>query len=104
MNLAMSYSSGRLMLYIGGELDHHEAGKIIVSIGELIDEYIPRECVLDLSGLSFMDSSGIAVIINALRKMKTLGGELSIENPPEQPKKVLSAAGIDRLVAVASGR
>lgn len=104
MNLAMSYSAGRLMLYIGGELDHHEAGKMIGSIGELIDEYMPRECVLELSGLSFMDSSGIAVIINALRKMRTLGGELSIENPSEQPKKVLAAAGVDRLIAVATGR
>ena len=48
-----------------------------------------------------MDSSGIAVIINAGRKMRTYGGRLSVENPPEQARKVLEASGIDRLIAVA---
>ena len=46
-------------------------------------------------------SSGIAVIINAGRKMRTYGGRLRLENPPEQARKVLEASGIDRLIAVA---
>ena len=102
MKLAATFAAGRLTVYLSGELDHHEAGGVIRSLQELIDDNMPRECVLDLSGLSFMDSSGIAVIINAGRKMKTLGGRLSVENPPEQARKVLEAAGIDRLITVGS--
>ena len=49
----------------------------------------------------FMDSSGIAVIINALKKMRTLGGRLSVANPAEQARKVLQASGIDRLLETA---
>ena len=102
MKIAAAFSSGRLTVYLSGELDHHEAGGAIRAIGELIERHMPRECILDLSGLNFMDSSGIAVIINAGRKMRTYGGRLSVENPAEQARKVLDASGIDRLIAVAS--
>ena len=101
LKIAASFSSGRLIVYLSGELDHHEAGGAIRAISTLIEEHMPRECVMDLSGLSFMDSSGIAVIINAGRKMRTYGGRLRVENPPEQARKVLEASGIDRLIAVA---
>ena len=81
MNISTAFSAGRLTIYIAGELDHHEARGAIRSIDELLDEYLPRDCVLDMSGLSFMDSSGIALIIRMSRRMKTLGGRAWIENP-----------------------
>lgn len=102
MNIAASCASGRLTVFLSGELDHHAAGGAIRAIGGLIDEHMPRECVLELSALSFMDSSGIAVIINALRKMKALGGRLVVENPAEQARKVLETAGIERMIALTS--
>ena len=74
------------------------------AIDELLDEYLPRDCALDMSGLSFMDSSGIAVIIRVSRRMKNLGGRAWIENPARQPQRVIDASGIDRLVPVALGR
>ena len=102
MKYAASFASGRLMIYLSGELDHHAAGEAIRVISELIEDNMPRECILEFSGLSFMDSSGIAVIINAGRKMKSLGGKLSVENPAPQARKVLEASGIDRLITAAS--
>ena len=102
MKIAASFVSGRLTVFLSGELDHHEAGGAIRAIGELIERHMPRECVMDLSGLSFMDSSGIAVIINAGRKMRSYGGALSVENPAEQARKVLEASGVDKLIAVAT--
>lgn len=101
MNINTAFSAGRLTIYLAGELDHHEARCTIRSIDELLDEYLPRDCVLDLSGLSFMDSSGIAVIIRISRRMKALGGRAWIENPAKQPQRVIDASGIDRLVPVA---
>ena len=104
MNISTAFSAGRLTIYIAGELDHHEARGAIHSIDELLDEYLPRDCVLDMSGLSFMDSSGIALIIRMSRRMKTLGGRAWIENPAKQPLRVIDASGIDRLVPVATVR
>ena len=101
MTINTAVNSGRLTLYLAGELDHHEARNTIRRIEELLDEYMPRDCVLDLAGLNFMDSSGIAVIIRVSRRMKTLGGRAWIENPAKQPQRVIDASGIDRLVPVA---
>lgn len=104
MNISTAFDAGRLTVYLAGELDHHEARNTIRIIDELIDEYLPRDCVLDMSGLTFMDSSGIAVIIRASRRMKVLGGRAWIENPAKQVRRVIDASGIDRLVPVAPGR
>ena len=102
MNISTAFAAGRLTIYLAGELDHHEARGAIRSIDELPDEYLPRDCVLDMSGLSFMDSSGIALIIRMSRRMKNLGGRAWIENPAKQPLRVIDASGIDRLVPVAT--
>ena len=104
MNISTAFSSGRLTIFLSGELDHHEAKCTINTIDELLDEYPPRDCVLDLSGLTFMDSSGIAVIIRTSRRMRALGGRVWIENPAKQAMRVIDASGIDRLVPVATGR
>ena len=101
MDIRTTYLSGRLTLYLTGELDHHEARCAIRTIDELMDEYLPRDCVLDLNGLSFMESSGIAVIIKLNQRMKSLGGRMWVENPAKQPLRVIDASGIDRLVPVA---
>ena len=102
MNISTAFAAGLLTIYLAGELDHHEARGAIRSIDELLDEYLPRDCVLDMSGLSFMDSSGIALIIRMSRRMKNLGGRAWIENPAKQPLRVIDASGIDRLVPVAT--
>ena len=100
MTINTAYSAGRLTLFWSGELDHHQAREAMASLEELLDEYLPRDCVLELSGLSFMDSSGIAVILRAARRMREVGGRAWIENPGAQPRRVIDAAGLDRLVPV----
>ena len=104
MNISTSFSAGRLTVYLSGELDQHEARRTSESITELMNEYLPRDCVLDLSGLSFMDSSGIAVIVKANRHMKTIGGRLWVENPARQVLRVIDAAGLERMIPVETGR
>ncbi len=104
MNISTAFSAGRLTIYLSGELDHHQARDTMRRIEELLDEYLPRDCVLELSGLSFMDSSGIAVIVRTSRRMKELRGRVWIENPGKQALRVIDAAGIERLVPVAVGR
>ena len=100
MRISTSYSSGRLTIHLAGELDHHGARTAMRTIDGLLDEYLPRDAVLDLSGLTFMDSSGIAVILKADKRMREAGGRATVENPGRQPLRVIDASGIDRLVSV----
>ncbi len=102
MKIIMGFKSGRLTLHFIGELDHHGAKESMSKIDEFIDHYLPRDCVMELSGLSFMDSSGIAILLRVYRKMRELGGRVWIENPPPQPLRVIDASGIDRLIRIAT--
>ena len=104
MDIRTTYEAGVLTVYLAGELDHHEAKETLRRIDELLDDYIPRDCALNMAGLSFMDSSGIAVIIRTSRRMKALGGRMWIEDPARQPQKVIDASGIERLVPIAMKR
>ena len=65
-----------------------------------IDAALPKKLVLDLAGVTFMDSSGIALILRAQQRMQLLDGSLLVRNVPQQARRVLDAAGIGRLVTI----
>lgn len=100
MRLTSFLQDGKLTIALAGEIDHHCAKDYIATIKAKIEAYIPRVCILDFSDVSFMDSSGIAVIINALRFMNKIEGELFVSAMHEQPRKVFHASGLDKLVSV----
>lgn len=83
---------------LSGEVDHHGAKEIITTLDRQIDIVLPRSLTLDLGGVSFMDSSGIAILLRAWRRMKELDGTLTVVNVRPQPAKVLKAANMDRLI------
>lgn len=83
---------------IDGELDHHRAREVLAELDRQIDLELPRRLTLDLGGVSFMDSSGIAVLLRASRRMKELDGSLRVVRVPQQAAKVLRAAGLDKLM------
>ena len=89
-----------LTLRLLGELDHAAAQEVMPGIEDAVEEYLPRRCVLDLSGLSFMDSSGIALILRSQQRMQLMEGSVVLRNVPEQARRVLDAAGIGRLVSI----
>ncbi|MCL2568353.1 MAG: anti-sigma factor antagonist [Oscillospiraceae bacterium] len=101
MQLSTTCKDGQLELRLVGELDHHAAKQAMQQIGQAIDLYLPRDCVIDLGELTFMDSSGIAVVLNTHKRMAEIGGRAHVRNVPRQPMKVLAASGIDRIVSIA---
>ena len=101
MQLSTSFKDGRLELRFIGELDHHAAKEAMQKIGQSIDLNLPRDCVIDFGGLTFMDSSGIAVVLNTHKRLNEIGGRVFVRNVPTQPMKVLTASGIYRVVEIA---
>ena len=96
-----SYLQDKLLtVALTGEIDHHSARQIISQLGEKIDQYLPANCILDFQGVTFMDSSGIAVVLNARRRMAELGGTVCLQNVGRQPMKVLTAAGIEKITKI----
>lgn len=83
---------------IDGEVDHHRARQIMGELVRQIDTTMPRQLTVDLGGVTFMDSSGIAILLRASRRMGELEGVMEVIHVPEQAGKVLRAAGLDRLI------
>ena len=100
MYLTSYLENGHLTVVLKGEIDHHCAKEHIQAISAKIEAYTPKVCILDFQEVVFMDSSGIAVVINALRNMSRLGGKLILSSPNPQPMKVFRASGIDKLVEI----
>lgn len=100
MNLTSYLQDGQLTVALTGEIDHHCAKKYIQVITAKIEAYTPKVCILDYHDVVFMDSSGIAVVINALRTMTRIQGKLMVSGLNAQPMKVFRAAGIDKLVEI----
>ena len=88
----------RLTDLVDGELDHHGARSVMEELDRRIDLAQPRELTLDLSGLTFTDSSGIAVLLRAHRRMGQVRGAMRVVNTPEQAGKVFRAAGLERMI------
>ena len=102
MTVTVSEKERRLTVRLVGEIDHHSARDVMRRIESAMERSVPRDCVLDLDGVTFMDSSGIAVILKAYRRMNESGGRLWVENVRPQAMKVLDAAGIERLVKISA--
>ena len=89
-----------LSLLFSGELDHHGVRDALRKIEYAIDASLPRTLILDLGGVTFMDSSGIALILRSQQRMRLLDGVTLVRNVPPQARRVLDAAGISRLVNI----
>lgn len=100
MQFTSFWEEGKLTVALTGEIDHHCAKAYIQAIAAKIEAYTPDVCVLDFQEVSFVDSSGIAVVINALRCMAQIEGKLLLTGIAPQPMRVFRASGIDKLVQI----
>ena len=100
MQFTSFLQDGQLTVILTGEIDHHCAKNYINSIAAKIEAYAPSVCILDFQDVTFMDSSGIAVAINAMRNMSSIGGKLELTGLREQPMRVFRASGVDKLIDI----
>jgi len=100
MQFTSFLEEGRLTVALTGEIDHHCAKAYIQSIAAKIEAYTPNVCILDFRDVTFVDSSGIAVVINAMRNMTQIEGKLLLTGISPQPMRVFRASGIDKLVEI----
>lgn len=85
---------------LDGEIDHHTAKSVREQIDAAIEEHTPSVLILDFKDITFMDSSGIGLIMGRYRQMQLVGGEVRIINPSPNIKRVLKLAGMDRLARI----
>ena len=100
MHLTSFLENGRLTVALTGEIDHHSAKALREEIDRAIFYHRPKILTLSLSEVSFMDSSGLGLILGRLTRIKELGGELVIADPNLQVLKILRLAGLEKKIRI----
>lgn len=89
-----------LNLQLQGDLIGEDSG---VEIIELVNNHIQegiRKAVVDISGLRYINSSGIGVLITILTKFRNKGGELCLLKPSESVKKLLIITKLNAIFTI----
>lgn len=95
----------RLIVYLSGEIDHCAAGEWRREIEARIAERPTDELWLDFSNVSFMDSSGVGMIIGRYKTMQALGGRVIACGLHPPVDRLFHLAGLHRIIEIApSGR
>ncbi len=100
MELTCKTTGRALVASLSGELDHHNAARVR---GELESRFAAaglQNLIFDLAELSFMDSSGLGILIGRFKTVSALGGEVRIAAPSEQAERLLRLAGIHKIIPI----
>ena len=89
--------------YLEGELDHHSAKLIREEIDAEIERSMANLLILDFRDVTFMDSSGIGLVMGRYRQMQFQGGQVQVVNTSPQIYKVMRIAGLDRMAVIEKG-
>lgn len=81
-----------------GEIDHHTAREMRLEIDEQIQMLLPKKLYLDFGKVTFMDSSGIGLVMGRYRNMESIGGNVVVKNVGQHLMRVMKLAGLERLV------
>lgn len=97
MVIRMNASPSGVTIWLSGELDHHAARSLREQIDGAVDRTGAKRLRLDFEGVTFMDSSGIGLVMGRYRLMQLAGGRLSVTGASERIQKIMRLAGLDRL-------
>ena len=100
VNVKLTLDEGVLTAFVRGEIDHHNAKAARRRIDRELESSRPRELRLDLSGVNFMDSSGLGLILGRYTKAKDLGVAFAVQNPTPATMKILTLAGGERMIKI----
>ena len=89
-----------LTVYLIGEIDHHTAEDIRMQIDEKIRREKPEKLCLQFRGVTFMDSSGVGLVMGRYRLLSTYGGRLELAGMSATVKRIMRLSGIEKIAAV----
>lgn len=91
--------AGHALVAIAGEIDLYTAPRLQSEFTRLLQDG-PHRVVIDMSAVDFCDSTGMNVLLSALKRVKEQGGELDVAAPRPAVRKILQVTGLDSVFTV----
>jgi anti-sigma B factor antagonist len=88
VDLSISECSGQAVVTLSGELDVADAARVVAALAVTVAPQ--REIIVDLAGLEFIDSSGLAALIRVRKQARHAGGDVLLAAPQHQVLRVLA--------------
>lgn len=104
MILETRVCDGYLMALVSGEIDLSVADELRSRLDNQLEASGLKKLVLDLSNVSFIDSSGLGVILGRYKKLQNIGGKIVIIGASPTVKRILELSGIMRIIEVSDDR
>lgn len=96
----VSRIDGRVLVEVGGELDVYSSPHLRSTLLDLIDGQGNMALVIDLAELEFIDSTGLGVLITAMRHSQAHGGEIVLRHPTRSTRRLLRVSGMEKVFTI----
>ena len=93
LRLSVYESGGATVVEAGGEVELHNAPRLREELRRVCETEKPC-CVIDMSKVSFIDSTGVGVLVGALKRAREHGGSLAIACPQPRVRRVFEITGL----------
>ncbi len=102
-SLAFSRTRGNVVVQVNGSLDVNNAPELDDRLADVIDGQGNHQLVLDISGMTHVDSAGLSVLVGALKRLRRSGGELVLSGATGEVALTLESAGLDKVFFMTPG-
>ncbi len=100
MNISYNKEDKLLIMEITEEIDHHTTEKIRRRADYEIQRYMPKKALFDFNNVSFMDSSGIGMVVGRYKLLAMLGGSLELANVKPSLERVFEMSGVLKIIPI----
>jgi anti-sigma B factor antagonist len=90
-----------VIVSIRGDIDLHNSPELRAALLQILSKSSPKKLILNLAQVPYMDSSAIAVLVEALQKLRRFGGKLMLTNLQPRVKGLLEIARLDSIFVLA---
>ena len=98
MAVRMITQSKNLYAFLEGEIDHHTAASLRTVIDDALVQGCPKELVMDFSGVTFMDSSGIGLVMGRYKTALAQNCKVRVINVSDRDMRVMKMSGLGKIV------
>jgi anti-anti-sigma factor len=96
----LNAANNTINIKVTGEMDAYGCSKISTDLDKLLNADIIQHISLDIDNVTFLDSSGVGVIVFLFKRLKSSGGSLEISNVNGQPKELIDLLRVGSVIPV----